>query len=411
MAQLVEYDLAKVGVAGSSPVSRSIREADSENIGVRFFVSQERKTQRFDSEETEKMEITYSKWKEDQIQIDKIPEPGSVVLIPEEEEGLPVTSLGAYVCSGSEIEEVHIPVGVKKIGAYAFYGCEKLKAVYMGGRALDLGTGLFADTPSMQFLDFTEFEGERSCFKDILSELRQTLRVRVHKNGQEARLIFPEYFEESVENTPARILVTETHGCGHRYRYCFANREFQFAGYDELFPHVKVQESEELVTELAIGRILYPWGLSEKRRQMYLDYVREHWKCAGTLLIQADSGKCEKLTNVDSGMLPWLVENVLADDGKNKETDTKTDELTKVAKADESSGRTELDGKLAELISIAQKYADTEMVSWLMNYRHCHITGSGSNSSSAQDQSENLSGGNDGNTGNGNRTRRRRFEL
>ena len=38
MAQLVEYDLAKVGVAGSSPVSRSIREADSENIGVRFFV-------------------------------------------------------------------------------------------------------------------------------------------------------------------------------------------------------------------------------------------------------------------------------------------------------------------------------------------------------------------------------------
>lgn len=97
------------------------------------------------------MEIIYSRWKEDQIQIDKIPEPDSVVLIPEEEEGLSVTALGAYVCSGSEIEEVHIPIGVKKIGAYAFYGCQKLKAVYMGGRALDLGTGLFADTPLIRF--------------------------------------------------------------------------------------------------------------------------------------------------------------------------------------------------------------------------------------------------------------------
>lgn len=299
------------------------------------------------------MEITYSKWKEDQIQIDKIPEPDSVVLIPEEEEGLPVTALGAYVCSGSEIEEVHIPIGVKKIGAYAFYGCQKLKAVYMGGRALDLGTGLFADTPSIRFLDFTEFQGERSCFKDILSEIRQTLRVRVHKGDKEARLIFPEYFEESVENTPARILVTETHGCGHRYRYCFANREFQFAGYDELFPHVKVQESEELVTELAIGRVLYPWGLSEKRCQMYLDYIREHWKCAGTLLIQADSPRRDQTTNLEPGGLPWLVETVLGDETQNQNPE-------------------ELAGKLAELIAIAQKFADTEMVSWLMNYRHSH---------------------------------------
>lgn len=65
------------------------------------------------------MEIIYSRWKEDQIQIDKIPEPDSVVLIPEEEEGL-VTALGAYVCSGSEIEEVHIPIGVKKSAPMRF---------------------------------------------------------------------------------------------------------------------------------------------------------------------------------------------------------------------------------------------------------------------------------------------------
>ena len=114
---------------------------------------------------------------------------------------------------------------------------------------------------------------------------------------------------------------------------------------------MKVQESEELVTELAIGRILYPWGLSEKRRQMYLDYVREHWKCAGSLLIQADSPKRDQATNLEPGMLPWLIETVLADETQNPET---------------------LAEKLAELIALAQKFSDTEMVSWLMNYRHFH---------------------------------------
>lgn len=41
-----------------------------------------------------------------------------------------------------------------------------------------------------------------------------------------AKLVFPEYFEESVENTPARIIMREMHGCGHMYRYCFDGTRF-----------------------------------------------------------------------------------------------------------------------------------------------------------------------------------------
>lgn len=51
---------------------------------------------------------------------------------------------------------------------------------------------------------------------------------------------------------------------------------------------MQVQEQEELVTELALGRLMYPRELSEKFREHYLDYVREHWETAGKLLIQAD---------------------------------------------------------------------------------------------------------------------------
>ena len=40
-----------------------------------------------------------------------------------------------------------------------------------------------------------------------------------------ARLVFPEHYEEAVENTPARILFTQHHGSGNNYRQCFYNKE------------------------------------------------------------------------------------------------------------------------------------------------------------------------------------------
>lgn len=305
------------------------------------------------------MELSYTITGQE-ARIDLVSDPEAAVTLPEELDGYPVTELGAYALSKSEVEEVRLPSGVKKIGAYAFYGCQKLRRIYCHGRALDLGAGLFAGAGSVGFLDITESEGEKSCFKDMLSELRQTLRVRVHRKWEntEARLIFPEYYEESVENTPARILFVETHGCGHRYRYCFAGRDFQYRGYDELFPHVKVQEPEALVTELALGRLLFPCGLTEPFKQMYREYVREHWKMAGKLLIDADGGCWERNvpTNLDAGCLPWLVTEVLSD--------------TTAVPGQQMAEQPTAEQQITALIALAQQAGDTEMVSWLMNYRH-----------------------------------------
>ncbi len=296
----------------------------------------------------------------DEIRIDRIEDPEAIIYVPEQFEGCPVTELGSYVLAHSEVEEIHLPPYVRKIGAYGFYECEKLKRIYCYSRVLDLGAGLFAGVSAVEYLDITEFPGERSCLKEMLAELRQTLRVQLHQmlvegedaadwkqrqNEKEARLIFPEYYEDSVENTPARIVCIETHGCGHRYRYCFAGRVFQYRGYDELFPHVQVQEKEELVTELALGRLMYPRELSENSREHYRSYVKEHWKCAGTLLIRADRLQKNVVSNLEAGKLPWFVDEIL-----NEEP--------------------EKEHMLGELVSLAQEAGDTEMVSWLMERRH-----------------------------------------
>lgn len=292
------------------------------------------------------MEFSYTVM-DQEIRIDKVEQPEMIVMIPEELEGLPVVELGAYALSKSCVEEVHLPSQLRKIGAYGFYGCQRLRRIYCYGRTLDLGAGLFADAGNVEFLDITLFEGEKSCFREMLSELRQTLRVRVHmveENGggaKEARLIFPEYYEESVENTPARILFIETHGCGHRYRYCFANREFQYRGYDEVFPHMKVQEPEELVTELALGRLLFPYGLLERYEVMYREYVKGHWKTAGRLLIAADGWSRDTVTNLEPGGIGWLAEYFL-----------------------------ETPEQVGELTDLAQQAGDTEAVSRLMDFRY-----------------------------------------
>lgn len=212
------------------------------------------------------------------------------VEIPETIEGKPVTELAAYAFSGKGnlLTELVLPKTLEKIGAYAFYNCEGFQGLTLKTDNIDLGAGLFTGCKGLKNIDITIIGNGKSCFKELISELFQTLFVTYRDSRGEvlAKLVFPEFFEESVENTPARILMTEVHGCGHRYRYCFSQREFQFQDYDKLFPHIKVQESSGLAARLAFGRLYYPYCLTEKHRNTYWEYLREQPEVIAGILIK-----------------------------------------------------------------------------------------------------------------------------
>ena len=184
---------------------------------------------------------------------------------------------------------------MRRVGAYGFYNCGRLKRLELYSTTLDWGTGVFAGCGGIRELEIHVDESRRSCLKEILAELRQTLTVD-YDGAERARLIFPEFFEEAVENTPARILVTNTHGCGQKYRNAFVGTQFQFREYDSLFPHVQVQEPEELAVELAMGRLRYPCCLAEEHRAQYMDYLREHRIAAA----------CQAVDGSDGEKLEWL---------------------------------------------------------------------------------------------------------
>lgn len=221
-----------------------------------------------------------------------------IVRLPETEAGKQVTELDGYAFAdtvrgretppaqyggepalcGDGLLELELPAQLRKVGAYAFYNCSRLRALSFWSTVRDWGAGVFTGCSGLKRLSIRVAPGKKSCFKEVLAELRQTLLVdyRDEKGELLARLIFPEFFEESVENTPARIIMREMHGCGHMYRYCFDESGFSFREYDALFPHVKVQEEPPLVAQLSLYRLFWPCGLTAEAGAVYWAYVREH---------------------------------------------------------------------------------------------------------------------------------------
>ena len=66
----------------------------------------------------------------------------------------------------------------------------------------DWGQGAFTGCHRVRELDYRIMPGQVSCMKEVLSELHEQLLVTYRDEGGYARLLFPEYFEEGVENTP-----------------------------------------------------------------------------------------------------------------------------------------------------------------------------------------------------------------
>ena len=213
------------------------------------------------------------------------------VSVPEQVDGKPVTSLDAYAFSGGRYESIALPGTIRTIGRYAFYNCHHLKSFSFYTSMEDVGAGAFTGCRNVERLEVTEQpvpEGRRrrrSCFRDVLSEFSGEISVVYHGEG-EARLMFPEFYEEGVENTPARIIMTEVHGTGLYYRNSFLDGQLNFREYDSRFYAARAQESERFLIRLCLGRLLWPYKLETAYRKEYQDYLREHLEYAGRYLAE-----------------------------------------------------------------------------------------------------------------------------
>ncbi len=202
------------------------------------------------------------------------------------------------ILAGEKIQEVLLPKTVQEIGNYLFYGCRELRKVTCSDQLERIGSGAFTGCGKLRKLDVYLTVGEKSCVKEILGDLWQRIDVTFYQeyidtdcenSGVEViKLVFPEHYEEAVENTPARILFTQHHGIGNNYRQCFYDRKLDYQKYDELFVLAKAQEASEVLEDLVFWRMEYPYRLSERARKGYEAYFSEHLREIGTHLVETE---------------------------------------------------------------------------------------------------------------------------
>ena len=243
-----------------------------------------------------------------------------------------------HVLAGNDVEEIVFPYTLKEIGRYIFYGCGKLKKLECSDSLMQIGCGAFTGCHALEKLTVHMEQGKKSGVKEMLGEMWQRIDVNfryeyeedgieksdiMHRreNKSEARLVFPEHYDEAVENTPARILYTEYHGSGSNYRQCFYDKELNYQEYDKLFEMAVAMDKLEVLVDMSFGRLEFPYELTGKARENYREYIRKNLGDIAEYLVKQED--MHRLGVISSQKL-WTLEGIdsaLDCASKRKETE------------------------------------------------------------------------------------------
>lgn len=202
-----------------------------------------------------------------------------------------LSTLPPALC-GRRLKAVVLPDALAAIGNYAFYGCDNLKTVSFPASIRRIGSGLFNSCPALSVLVFRQAVSAAppatpALLQEVLRTVNHEVEVRLQDpSGQDAvRLLFPEYYEEPKENTPARIIEIIWHGTGYQYRQCFLQRKLQYSQYDNLLPAADAQEMPQTLVRLCLDRLITPAELSRVHLESYVSCLRKRPDALWTFLL------------------------------------------------------------------------------------------------------------------------------
>lgn len=179
----------------------------------------------------------------------------------------------------SALKVIDLPKGIEVIEDYAFYRCLALEEIHLYAGIKRLGCGAFMGCKKLKKIVIKDVEDDIYFLTEILYDFQYEVEVELYyKNGMFVKLTFPEYYEESVENTPARIIDIVFHGSGYKYRQCIRNRQMDYEKYDSVFTYAIAQEFTPTCIKIALNRLSTPLDLKQVARERYLEYLREQSK-------------------------------------------------------------------------------------------------------------------------------------
>ena len=190
----------------------------------------------------------------------------------------------------SALKIIDLPKGIEVIEDYAFYRCLALEEIHLYAGIKRLGCGAFMGCKKLKKIVIKDVEDDIYFLTEILYDFQYEVEVELYyKDGRVVYLTFPEYYEESVENTPGRIIEIVFHGSGYKYRQCIRNRQMNYEKYDTLFGYAIAQEFEPTCIRLALNRLRTPMNLKEAPKERYLGYLREQSKEVAKQICKEDN--------------------------------------------------------------------------------------------------------------------------
>lgn len=196
---------------------------------------------------------------------------------------------GSKFLGGDFLRKAELPEGLRSIGEYAFYNCGNLSRLGLYGGDVQVGNGALMNCCALNRLDFFTSPADITCLFDLLAEISGEIRVSFCGAGDFSVFLFPEFYEESVENGPARIFEHRILGAGYRYRQCFEGNVLKIEEYDAQFPVCVSQMEQETALGIALNRLRHPTGLRESAHAEYLAYLSENARAAAVRMVRGDN--------------------------------------------------------------------------------------------------------------------------
>lgn len=227
------------------------------------------------------------------------------LVVPDSIEGFPVEAIGNHAFSGrQDLKSVTLPESIKTLYGFAFHNCKSLRKITLYDSLDDYYDGVCRQCDALEEIDITVNKNWFEVIRNFLADSDKTLRFLIHiKDEGEACLTFPEYVYDFNENTMARTIQFSIAGSGYAYRECVDRRSINFAEYDKLFEKAVIDGSE-ISESIAIGRLLYPYGLMPGYREKYEEFVRKNDKSIMTRLVRSyDSSHSDEILSLTTKLL------------------------------------------------------------------------------------------------------------
>lgn len=233
-------------------------------------------------------------------------------VLPDELFGLPVTHLsdralahGAKPAEGEEvrvlggaesedwdnrnIRSLSLPQGLESVGDYAFMNLKSMETLRLYDAVQSIGSASFMNCRLFSRLELTRISHDQGpALAAIVGSLPQELDAAVYNaDGTEVRLIFPEYFENYTENSPAHHFELKIVGGGYAYHGVFRAKKLHLPEYDALWrDYIAAEHDEDSALRLAYYRLRYPAELSDRAREQYAAFLRQNLREALSLAMR-----------------------------------------------------------------------------------------------------------------------------